>query len=150
MGTLGHRGRGGLIQTLSVVHSCSFYFGVCLSKPNSREMGLLPYIIKGPLGIVAIERCKFNEGSFDTKFCISKSLQARFLQESPNQGTSSIVLRSTFGWGRKLNPKPQTPRSQAAEPLSLPGTWRFMGSYKWGYKSPNIGFNHSCPFYKPT
>ena len=22
-------------------------------------------------------------------------------------------------------------------------TWRFMGSYKWGYKSPNVGYNYS-------
>ena len=26
-------------------------------------------------------------------------------------------------------------------------TWRFMGSYKWCYKSPNIGYNYSCPTY---
>ena len=21
--------------------------------------------------------------------------------------------------------------------------WKFMGSYKWGYKSPNVGYNYS-------
>ena len=26
-------------------------------------------------------------------------------------------------------------------------TWRLMGSYKWGYKSPNLGYNSSCPTY---
>ena len=25
-----------------------------------------------------------------------------------------------------------------------------MGSYNWGYKSPNIGCNHSYPTYTPT
>ena len=24
-------------------------------------------------------------------------------------------------------------------------TWRFMGSYKWGFKSPNMGYNHKYP-----
>ena len=24
-----------------------------------------------------------------------------------------------------------------------------MGSYKWGYKSTNMGYNYSCPNYKP-
>ena len=30
---------------------------------------------------------------------------------------------------------------------SLPDTttWRFMGSYKWSYKSPDIGYNYSRP-----
>ena len=30
------------------------------------------------------------------------------------------------------------------------GTWRFMGSQKWSYKSPNspnIGYNYSYPTY---
>ena len=29
-------------------------------------------------------------------------------------------------------------------------TWRFMGSYKWGYKSLYIGYNHSSPTYDHT
>ena len=29
-------------------------------------------------------------------------------------------------------------------------TWRFMGSYKWGYKSPNMGYNYSYPTYNPS
>ena len=29
-------------------------------------------------------------------------------------------------------------------------TWRLMGSYKWGYKSPNMGYNYSYPTYNPT
>ena len=24
-----------------------------------------------------------------------------------------------------------------------------MGSYKWGYKSPNMAYNYSYPTYKP-
>ena len=27
-------------------------------------------------------------------------------------------------------------------------TWRFMGSYKWSFKSPNMGYNYSYPAYK--
>ena len=27
--------------------------------------------------------------------------------------------------------------------LGLGVTWRFMGSYKWSYKSPNMGYNYS-------
>ena len=29
-------------------------------------------------------------------------------------------------------------------------TWRFMGTYKWGYKSPNMGHKYSYPTYNPT
>ena len=29
-------------------------------------------------------------------------------------------------------------------------TWRFMGSYEWGYKSPNMGYKYSDPTYNPT
>ena len=29
-------------------------------------------------------------------------------------------------------------------------TWRFMGSYKWSYKSPNMAYNYSYPTYNPT
>ena len=36
-----------------------------------------------------------------------------------------------------------------AEPQSTL-TWRFMGSYKWGYKSRNMGYNYSYPTYNPT
>ena len=25
-----------------------------------------------------------------------------------------------------------------------------MGSYKWGYKSPNMGYKYSYPTYSPT
>ena len=32
----------------------------------------------------------------------------------------------------------------------LGGAWRFMGSYKWSYKSLNIGYSHSYPTYNPT
>ena len=28
--------------------------------------------------------------------------------------------------------------------------WRFMGSYKWVYKSPNMGYKYSYPTYNPT
>ena len=30
-------------------------------------------------------------------------------------------------------------------PRTLCLTWRFMGSYMWGYKSPNTGYKHSYP-----
>ena len=29
-------------------------------------------------------------------------------------------------------------------------TLRFMGSYKWRYKSPNIGYTYNYPTYNPT
>ena len=29
-------------------------------------------------------------------------------------------------------------------------TWRFMGSYKLGCKSPNMGYNYRYPTYNPT
>ena len=35
-------------------------------------------------------------------------------------------------------------------PFMLGSTWRFMGSYKWGYKSPNMGYNYSYPTYNST
>ena len=27
--------------------------------------------------------------------------------------------------------------------------WRFVGSYKWGYKSPNMSYKYSSPTYNP-
>ena len=32
----------------------------------------------------------------------------------------------------------------------LGDTWKFMGSYKWGYKYPNMGYNYSYPTSNPT
>ena len=29
-------------------------------------------------------------------------------------------------------------------------TWRFMGSYKWSYKSPNMGYNYRYLTYTST
>ena len=29
------------------------------------------------------------------------------------------------------------------------GTWRFMGSYIWGYKSLNMGYKYGYPTYNP-
>ena len=29
-------------------------------------------------------------------------------------------------------------------------TWRFMGSYKWGYKSPNMSYKYTYPTYNST
>ena len=29
-------------------------------------------------------------------------------------------------------------------------TWRFMGSHKWGYESPDMGYNNSHLTYDPT
>ena len=44
----------------------------------------------------------------------------------------------------------KTPWPEAA----CTGFWvylRFMDSYKWSYKSPNIGYNYSYPaYYNPT
>ena len=33
---------------------------------------------------------------------------------------------------------------------SLHPAWRFMGSYKWGYKSPNYTYNPTLGTYNPT
>ena len=48
---------------------------------------------------------------------------------------------------RAANQKPKDSRSFWQ--LPAPGTWRFMGSYKWGYKSPNMGYNYGYPNYNP-
>ena len=29
-------------------------------------------------------------------------------------------------------------------------TWRFMGSYMWGYESPNMDYKYSYPTYDPS
>ena len=42
---------------------------------------------------------------------------------------------------------PRIPASSRFRQLS---TWRYMGIYKWGYKSPNSDHNHSYPKYNPT
>ena len=34
--------------------------------------------------------------------------------------------------------------------LQCSSTWRFMGSYKWSYKSPDISYNYSYPAYDLT
>ena len=38
----------------------------------------------------------------------------------------------------------------AQKELRTETTWRFMGTYKWGYKSPNVGYKYSYPTYNPT
>ena len=35
-------------------------------------------------------------------------------------------------------------------PESLNSPWRCLGSYKWSYMSPNMGYNYSYPTYNPT
>ena len=35
-------------------------------------------------------------------------------------------------------------------PASLGSTWRFMHSYKWSYKSPNMGCNYSYSTFNPA
>ena len=34
--------------------------------------------------------------------------------------------------------------------MTNPATWRFMGSYKWGYKSKILGYKYSYLTYSPT
>ena len=45
--------------------------------------------------------------------------------------------------------KPYTNPEVTCAPHANP-TWRFMGSYKYGYKSPNRAYNYSYPTYNPT
>ena len=48
----------------------------------------------------------------------------------------------------------QSPYIRNPEPfivtLIVTLTWRFMGTYKWGCKSPNTGYKYSYPTYNPT
>ena len=41
-------------------------------------------------------------------------------------------------------------REHPVEPRIEPSTWRFIGSYTWGYKSPNMGYKYSYPTNNPT
>ena len=41
-------------------------------------------------------------------------------------------------------------RDRESENSSDSLTWRFMSSYSWNYKSPNIGYNYTYPTYNPT
>ena len=34
--------------------------------------------------------------------------------------------------------------------VQVGSTWRFMGSNKWGYKSPDMGYKYSYPTYNLT
>ena len=50
-------------------------------------------------------------------------------------------------------PQPGSPGNMEISgytPSSLGSTWRFMGSYKWGYKPPNKGFRYSYLTYNRT
>ena len=38
-------------------------------------------------------------------------------------------------------------KAQSSKVRLLASTWRFMGSYKWGYKPPNMGYKCSYPTY---
>ena len=71
-------------------------------------------------------------------------------------------IRGTFFW-RPFNKVPTISGIMLGYPFfsetrilygghrSLPRhTWRFMGSYKWSYKSPNMSYNYSCLTYNPT
>ena len=42
-----------------------------------------------------------------------------------------------------------TPRRCFLTAQRVIGTWGFMGSYKWGYKSPTIGYENGYPTYNP-
>ena len=45
-------------------------------------------------------------------------------------------------------PGPPVWTKQATDPPQT--TWRFMGSYNWGYKSPNMGYTYGYPTYNPN
>ena len=48
--------------------------------------------------------------------------------------------------------RPSHERARFAKPKA-PGlgiTWRFVGSYKLGYKSPNMGYKYSYPTHSPS
>ena len=49
-----------------------------------------------------------------------------------------------------LQDSEQTVAKEALAKGRKSGTWRFMGSSKQVYKSPNVGSNYSYPTYNPT
>ena len=50
------------------------------------------------------------------------------------------------------NPEPSTLSPGPGLYVAASHTWRFMGSYKQGYKSPppDMGYKYSYPTYNPT
>ena len=58
------------------------------------------------------------------------------------------VLNCTLS-GFHLRPFDQ-PEADTLVIVPLDPTWRFMGSCKWSYKSPTMGYNYSYPTYNPT
>ena len=50
---------------------------------------------------------------------------------------------------KTLNSTPINPQPFWKSSISQGSTWRFMGSYKWGYKSPNRSYNsNQLPYLK--
>ena len=47
-------------------------------------------------------------------------------------------------------PKAVSLKARVIRISGLESTWRFMGSYKRGCKSPTMGYNYSHPTYTPT
>ena len=69
------------------------------------------------------------------------SYKVPLVVQGPKLG--DLLSRSSRGSGKKSFAF--TPMRKASAP-----TWRFMGSYKWGYKSTNMGDSSSYPTYSPT
>ena len=46
--------------------------------------------------------------------------------------------------------RPVSDRLAENSTVAASPTWRFVGSFKWGYKSPTMGYNYGCPTYNRT
>ena len=77
-----------------------------------------------------------------------------FLQHSGNQRQEGLVTRYIRGFLHNRSAQPRAVANIPTDPLSqlrlLATTWRFMGSYKWGYMSPKKAYKYSYPTYNPN
>ena len=62
----------------------------------------------------------------------------------PGTGKTRAGTRDPGPGTRNPGPGPLRARKTIS-----PGIW-FMGSYRWGYKSPIMGYKYGCPTYNPT
>ena len=77
--------------------------------------------------------------------------ERQHLKKMPATGRAPASGPHLAGAEKWLQRPPKAPGA-ACRALGCRGvpSWRFMGTYKHGYKSPNMGCNYSYPTYNPT
>ena len=91
------------------------------------------------------------------EFCDVTRLQARsrpnagwtvMHQDSLRQAMTAMTAGCDLYSDSESSRSPDMQGPRKPKRIALAPTLRFMRSYNWSYKSPNIGYNYSSPTYK--